>query len=233
MKPASTPILALISTLLLTIVVCALLGRGTALAAVVDPFVVTIQQVGSNVEATSNANGGFNFSTMTLVTQSRAGAGGNVFPSAGAIQFSSPGDFVVNYEGLKNSGPASFGSGGFTDANSPNGPVPFVGFAVSMNGPFVELFVPQGYTSDTALPSEQDIFSNTTLAMLGITPGKNTWIWGGGEFADESFTIDVIAPTTTTPLPATLPLFATGLGALGLLGWRRKRKARVNLLGAA
>jgi hypothetical protein len=29
-----------------------------------------------------------------------------------------------------------------------------------------------------------------------------------------------------TPLPAALPLFAGGLGALGLLGWRRKRKAR-------
>lgn len=28
------------------------------------------------------------------------------------------------------------------------------------------------------------------------------------------------------PLPAALPLFASGLGALGLLGWRRKRKAR-------
>ena len=27
-----------------------------------------------------------------------------------------------------------------------------------------------------------------------------------------------------TPLPAALPLFATGLGAMGLLGWRRKRK---------
>jgi hypothetical protein len=27
-----------------------------------------------------------------------------------------------------------------------------------------------------------------------------------------------------TPLPAALPLFATGLGALGLLGWRRIRK---------
>jgi hypothetical protein len=26
-------------------------------------------------------------------------------------------------------------------------------------------------------------------------------------------------------LPATLPLFATGLGGLGLLGWRRKKKA--------
>jgi hypothetical protein len=31
---------------------------------------------------------------------------------------------------------------------------------------------------------------------------------------------------TTTPLPAALPLFASGLGALGLLGWRRKRKDR-------
>jgi hypothetical protein len=29
-----------------------------------------------------------------------------------------------------------------------------------------------------------------------------------------------------TPLPAALPLFATGLGAMGLLGWRRKRKAQ-------
>src|SRR5215831_5405955 len=28
-----------------------------------------------------------------------------------------------------------------------------------------------------------------------------------------------------TPLPAAFPLFATGVGALGLFGWRRKRKA--------
>ena len=33
------------------------------------------------------------------------------------------------------------------------------------------------------------------------------------------------AEVATTPLPAALPLFASGLGALGLLGWRRKRKA--------
>jgi hypothetical protein len=30
--------------------------------------------------------------------------------------------------------------------------------------------------------------------------------------------------TEITRIPATLPLFATGLGALGLLGWRKKRK---------
>jgi hypothetical protein len=33
----------------------------------------------------------------------------------------------------------------------------------------------------------------------------------------------VPAAESATPLPAALPLFVTGLGALGLLGWRRKR----------
>lgn len=34
-----------------------------------------------------------------------------------------------------------------------------------------------------------------------------------------------IGNSAATPLPAALPLFASGLGALGLLGWRRKKKA--------
>jgi hypothetical protein len=38
-----------------------------------------------------------------------------------------------------------------------------------------------------------------------------------------SFTFDNGIPGQT-PLPTALPLFATGLGALGLLGWRRKLK---------
>ncbi len=37
--------------------------------------------------------------------------------------------------------------------------------------------------------------------------------------------IEVFAAAPETPLPGALPLFATGLGALGLLGWRRKNKA--------
>jgi hypothetical protein len=32
-------------------------------------------------------------------------------------------------------------------------------------------------------------------------------------------------PVSEVPLPAALPLFATGLGVLNLLGWRRKKKA--------
>jgi hypothetical protein len=41
-----------------------------------------------------------------------------------------------------------------------------------------------------------------------------------------------VALPPTTPLPAALPLFATGLSALGLLGWRRKRKAAASLAAA-
>ena len=44
----------------------------------------------------------------------------------------------------------------------------------------------------------------------------HTTINGGGEIRGQ------LAPV---PLPAALPLFATGLGVLGVLGWRRKRKA--------
>ena len=65
-------------------------------------------------------------------------------------------------------------------------------------------------------------------ALGGPVPGISTsadWIWSlpdNGGYADLS--TEIIS--SNTPLPAALPLFASGLGALGLLGWRRKRKAQ-------
>jgi hypothetical protein len=62
----------------------------------------------------------------------------------------------------------------------------------------------------------------TLLAGLNIIQlSFNESISGGDGFA---FDYAAISPIIT-PLPTTLPLFASGLGALGLLGWRRKRKA--------
>lgn len=43
-------------------------------------------------------------------------------------------------------------------------------------------------------------------------------------FVDSIIVSDSLS-TSAVPLPVALPLFATGLGAFGLLGWRRKRKA--------
>ena len=68
-------------------------------------------------------------------------------------------------------------------------------------------FFPPNFQQDSG-----EIFPPTP----GSTPSfghtnNNAGIWSGDGVA-------------AVPLPAALPLFATGLGALGLLGWRRKRK---------
>ena len=58
----------------------------------------------------------------------------------------------------------------------------------------------------------------TSLYDANFTFGQVALYSGGPESFDD-FSVSAV------PLPAALPLFATGLGALGLLGWRRKRKA--------
>jgi hypothetical protein len=47
------------------------------------------------------------------------------------------------------------------------------------------------------------------------------------DFRFQGVWLTEFSPTPTVPLPGALPLFATGLGVLGVLGWRRKKKAAV------
>ena len=47
-----------------------------------------------------------------------------------------------------------------------------------------------------------------------------------------SYSLAESSAVAATPLPAALPLFVTGLGAIGMLGLRRKRKASVALVAA-
>jgi CHRD domain len=77
-------------------------------------------------------------------------------------------------------------------------------------------FITSGFNPGGTVQSAEAVFVAALLAgetYLNI----HTTQFGGGEIRG------FLAPV---PLPAALPLFATGLGALGMLGWRRKRKAQ-------
>jgi MSHA biogenesis protein MshQ len=82
--------------------------------------------------------------------------------------------------------------------------------------------------------------SNFTWGQRPGIDSSAQFIWSNALLADPNgacggdqihgCTVDFSTPITPTtpsavPLPAALPLFATGLAGLGLLGWRRKRKA--------
>ena len=73
------------------------------------------------------------------------------------------------------------------------------------------------------------VWDGTTITFIATT--TSTVISFGGSGGAEGSTsylgLDDVSLTdlSAVPLPAALPLFASGLGVLGLLGWRRKRKA--------
>lgn len=69
-----------------------------------------------------------------------------------------------------------------------------------------------------------DTYSQTIATIVGSSYTLAFDYNGSGN--NNGFVVAAINSVSATPLPATLPLFASGLGALGLLGWRRKRKAQ-------
>jgi hypothetical protein len=109
---------------------------------------------------------------------------------------------------------------------------------ISPNGqqPYANIIIPFVLNADGTETAAWDHFCSSAYDACDDAPiPSNTWAatWsgpltndtnGGNPLGgDEDFTLFTLA---STPLPAALPLFATGLGGLGLLGLRRKRKAR-------
>ena len=67
--------------------------------------------------------------------------------------------------------------------------------------------------------------SGVQLADAGVQTSSDNNDQGGNNNDQGENNNDQGNNLSQVPLPATLPLFATGLGALGLLGWRRKKAA--------
>jgi outer membrane lipase/esterase len=67
------------------------------------------------------------------------------------------------------------------------------------------------------------LYASLTSANSELTSffSDDQHLSAAGQLIEANYVYSLIV----TPLPAALPLFASGLGALGLLGWRRKRKA--------
>ena len=92
-----------------------------------------------------------------------------------------------------------------------------------------------GFTDETVgtdiLDTSSAAFASYALSTsIGPITGSSA-ISTGASFPTSVGTLtlssagDATFTAVVTPLPAALPLFVTGLGALGLLGWRRKKKA--------
>ena len=114
--------------------------------------------------------------------------------------------------------PTSFSlQSGLFSLNSSGEVGPFVGFAGGVPVTWVLSLQGQSNGLDTFL----SIISPDFFSPQPYTDQAG-YIFGYEFHATDGGTWSIAADAT--PLPAALPLFATGLGALGLLGWRRKRK---------
>jgi PEP-CTERM motif len=175
-------------------------------------YVLTLEEVGSNVVATGS--GSIDLTGLTFAL-----AGEHVFPQM------SPGLAEI-FTGATNlapvdvyggtSGPSSFGSGSQTLASSGSGDI------VGISNESTALAVPSGYVSDSPL-SDTSTYANQTFATLGVTPGVYEWAWGAG--ANQNFTLHFELGAGAVPEPSTWAMMLIGFAGLGYAGCRASRKS--------
>jgi hypothetical protein len=109
-------------------------------------------------------------------------------------------------------------------------PVPVyygVNIGVNFGFPFLALAVPQTSAANPYIGYVGGALCSVD-SQCGPDQNGDFWVSAYNATLNTHVVLETGQLTAATPLPAALPLFATGLGALGLLGWRRKRKQTVS-----
>jgi hypothetical protein len=170
-------------------------------------YVTTFEEIGSNVVEVGG--GTLDLTDLTLT--------GGIFtklfiaPSEPSFVSGTKGDQGDIYDGAL-SGPANWGPGATTFANSSSGDL--VGLVPSG----AEIIVPDDYVFGDPL-SETSTYVGASFASLGLKPGSYVYSWGTGDHAD-TFTLNVVAGSV--PEPSTWAMMLVGLAGLGYAGVRRK-----------
>jgi len=170
-----------------------------------------------NLDATGTLNAGGPFATASIDLRAFINAA-LVSELTSSVNTTAPPSCSSSFSGGFGCGSSLFASGGLTTAQA----------SVPLDQPvLVQLRLDADVTAAAPLSASSVTFGNSLdfpigLALFNLEPGVTV-------NAPDSFVTDnIFAPPgagATTPVPAALPLFATGLGALGLLGWCRKKKA--------
>ncbi len=172
---------------------------------------------------------GWNFTSGTYFALGTVPAGG----TDGAVLVNENGGSALNVVGLVANTQYQLSFLVYGD-NRPPGPTPSGGANTGVWGLHVDV---NGFTLDlTGIDHAAGTFPGTIETLLFSTDGLGTatlyfnQVTPGG--SEASAIIDNVQISTVredvptpTPIPGALPLFATGLGALGFLAYRRKRKA--------
>ena len=183
-----------------------------------SPTLYSVNQTNGALTVVGNSSIGFydlGSTTTGLFAEANNGSLYSINPNTAAATLIGP---TVLGNGMSTGSNTLYMTAGSTlyTLNTTTGAATLIGSAGS--GLFgADIFEGGAIYGGSASPLAIYTLDGTTGAgtLLADVSGTSSNFWG-------------LAPDplpAATPLPAALPLFATGLGAMGLFGWRRKRKA--------